>query len=135
MSAGGPDPERAGRPVEVRLAGAIGLMTAASGGMLVLFPRVILRILGARRRDPAPFFFQVVGMFMMTSGGLLADGSRQTPPARIALRWAFAQKAGAAVAMLLGVRSKRIGRLALVVAAIDACSAALAARLLIASKE
>lgn len=128
------------RPAEVRLAELIGVMTAASGAGLVFAPRLILRLLGAslghrRRRDPAPFFVQVVGMFMMTSGGLLADGSRQTPPARMALRWAFAQKTGAAVAMVLGVRSKRIGKLALVIAAIDACSAAVAARILMASKE
>ena len=123
------------RPAEVRLAGAVGVMTAASGAGLIVAPRLILRILGARRRDPAPFFVQVVGMFMMASGGLLTDGSRQTPPSRIALRWALAQKTGAAVAMVLGVRSRRIGRLALVIAAIDTCSAVLAARILMASKE
>ena len=123
------------RTAEVRLAEAVGVMTAASGASLVLFPRLVLRILGARRRDPAPFFVQVVGMFMMTSGGLLADGSRQTPPARIALRWALAQKTGAAIAMTLGVRSRRIGKLALVVAAIDALSAVLAARILRATRE
>lgn len=127
------------RPAEVRLAELIGVMTAASGAGLVLAPRLILRILGARLghgpRDPAPFFVQVVGMFMMTSGGLLVDGSRQTPPARIALRWALAQKTGAALAMVLGVRSTRIGKLALVIAAVDACSAVVAARILMASKE
>jgi hypothetical protein len=142
MSPAGPDPTpeptpdpQATRSGGVLLAEAVGVMTAASGACLVLLPRLILRILGARRRDPAPFFVRVVGMFMMTSGGLLADGARQSPPARIALRWALAQKTGAAIAMVLGVRSKRIGRLALVIAAIDACSAALAARILLASKE
>lgn len=130
------EPAPTDRPAEVRLAEAIGFMTAASGAGLVVAPRLILRILGARRRrDSSPFFVQVVGMFMMTSGGLLADGCRQTPPARIALRWAVAQKTGAAIAMVLGVRSKRIGKLALVIAAIDACSGALAARILLASKE
>lgn len=130
-----PEPRPGVRSAEVRLAEFVGILTAVSGACLVVVPRLILRILGAGRREPAPFFVQVVGMFMMTSGGLLADGSRQTPPAPIALRWALAQKIGAAVAMVLGVRSKRIGRLALVIAAIDACSAALAARLLLASKE
>lgn len=136
MSGTQPPPEPvAARSVEVRLAEAVGVMTALSGASLVVLPRLILRLLGARRREPAPFFVQVVGMFMMTSGGLLADGSRRTPPARIALRWALAQKTGAAIAMVLGVRSKRIGKLALVIAAIDGCSAVLAARILLASKE
>lgn len=130
-----PPPAPEPRSAEVRLAEAIGVLTAASGAGLVLAPRLVLRLLSARRRDPAPFFVQVVGMFMMMSGGLLADGSRQSPPARIALRWACAQKTGAAVAMVLGVRSKRIGRLALVIAAFDAFSAVLAARILMASKE
>ena len=118
-----------GRP-ELRLAQGIGVMTAASGAGIVLAPRIVLRLLGARRREPGMFFLQVVGMFMMTSGGLLVDGARSDPPPRIALRWAFVQKLGAATAVSLGVRSGRLGRQAAAVAAIDGLSAALLAKLL-----
>ncbi len=116
---------------EARLAGAIGVMTAASGAGLVVAPRLVLLLLGARRREPGLFFSQVVGMFMMASGGLLVDGVRSDPPSDIALRWAFAQKLGAATAISLGVRSGRLGRQAVAVAAIDGLSAALLAKLLV----
>ena len=116
---------------ERRLAGGIGVMTSASGAALVVAPRLVLRVLGAGRREPAGFFVQVVGMFMMASGGLLADGSRRDPPSGIALRWSFAQKLGAAIAISLGVRSGRLGRQAVAVAAIDGLSAALIAKLLV----
>jgi len=109
-------------------------VTAASGAGLVVAPRLVLALLGARRREPGLFFLQVVGMFMMTSGGLLADGCRSDPPSPVALRWAFAQKLGATVAMVLGVRSRRVGRQALAVAAIDAFSAAVVAKMLVDSK-
>lgn len=122
------------RQGEARLGQAIGAMTIASGAGLVVAPRLVLAALGARRRDPAPFFVQVVGMFMMTSGGLLADGCRRDPPSPVALRWAFAQKVGATVAMVLGVRSRRVGRQALAVAAIDGFSAAVVGRLLLARR-
>ena len=115
---------------EARLAEGIGIMTAASGAGLVVAPRLVLGILGAGGKEPAPFFVQVVGMFMIASGGLLADGAHQDPPARVAMRWAFAQKLGATIAMVLGVRSGRLGRQALAVAAVDGFSAALVAKLL-----
>lgn len=120
---------------EARLAVGIGVLTAASGAGLVVAPRLVLRILGAGRRGSGPFFLQVVGMFMMMSGGLLADGCRTDPPSRIALRWACFGKLGAAVAMTLGVRSGRLGRIAVPVAAFDGLSAALLAKLLLDARD
>lgn len=114
-----------------RLAAGIGVLTAVSGAGLVTAPRLVLRVLGAGRRDPAPFFVQVVGMFMTVSGGLTADGCRHHPPSGIAVRWALASKLGATTAMVLGVRSGRLGRLALGVAAFDGISAALLLKLLV----
>lgn len=116
---------------EVRLAQGVGVMTAASGAALVLAPRLVLRLLGAGRREPGMFFLQVVGMFMTASGGLLIDGTRGDQPSAVALRWAFAQKLGAAVAVSLGVRSGRLGRQAAGIAAIDGLSAVLLAKLVL----
>ena len=109
---------------------AIGGATAASGLGLIAAPRLVLRILGAGRAEPAPFLFRIIGMFMTVSGGLLADGARPRPPqtaaaGRVALRWAMVAKIGAAIAVGYGVRSKRFGKQGLALAAFDASAAAL----------
>ena len=117
------------------LARLVGLTTAASGAALVASPRTALRLLGAGRHQPAPFLFGVVGMFMVGSGGLLADGCRSDPPSRIALRWALVQKVGATTAMCLGVRRGHYRRQALAVAAFDGAAAALLAALLLTSED
>ena len=109
---------------------AIGAATAVSGLGLIAAPRLVLRILGAGRAEPAPFLFRIIGMFMTVSGGLLADGafarpSRSAGAGRVALRWAMAAKIGAALAVGYGVRSKRFGKQGLALAAFDASAAAL----------
>ena len=113
-----------------RAAIAIGGATAVSGLGLIAAPRLVLRILGAGRAEPAPFLFRIIGMFMTVSGGLLADGafarsSQSAGAGRIALRWAMAAKVGAAIAVGYGVRSKRFGKQGLALAAFDASAAAL----------
>ena len=69
--------------------------------MLIVAPRLVMRVLGAGRSDPAPFLFRIIGMFMTVSGGLLADGSprRLAPEQESAMRWAMAAKIGAAIAV------------------------------------
>jgi hypothetical protein len=107
---------------------AIGGATALSGLGLIIAPRQVLWMLGAGRSEPAPFLFRIIGMFMAVSGGLLMDGARPRPtPAngagRVALRWAMVAKIGAAIAIGVGVRSKRFGKQGLALAAFDASAA------------
>lgn len=111
---------------DLRLSRAVGATTALSGVGLVLAPSLALRLMGAATPEPAPLLFRVVGMFMTVSGGLLLDGG--TAP--LALRWSLVQKVGATTAMCLGVRSGAYSRRALAVAAFDAGSAVVLARLL-----
>ena len=103
----------------------VGGLTAASGLALIAMPRFVLWVLGAGRAEPSPFLFRIIGMFMTVSGGLLADGARAPATGRVALRWSLAAKVGAAVAVTLGVRTKRFGKQALALAAFDAAAAAL----------
>jgi hypothetical protein len=110
---------------------AIGGATAVSGLGLIAAPRLVLRILGAGRSDPAPFLFRIIGMFMTVSGGLLADAALAPRTARVALRWALAAKIGAAIAVWRGVRSKRFGKQALALAAFDASAAGLIAAVML----
>ena len=111
-----------------KVAIAIGGATAVSGLGLIAAPRLVLRILGAGRTEPAPFLFRIIGMFMTVSGGLLADGARASSSKRtgggsVALRWAMVAKIGAAIAVWCGVRSKRFGKQGLALAGFDAAAA------------
>lgn len=107
------------------LALAVGAGTAASGVGLMVMPRLALRLLGAGRTDPAPFLFRVVGMFMTVSGGSMVDVCRAPEPSPVGLRWALAAKIGATLMVSGGIRSRRLGRQALALAAIDATAAGL----------
>ena len=114
-----------------RTAVAVGIATAGAGIGLVVAPRLFLRILGAGRAEPAPFLFRVVGMFMVVSGGLLTDGAASSTQGRLALRWSFVAKVGAASAVVLGVRSGRFGKQALALAVFDGAAAGLVASLIV----
>lgn len=114
----------------LRAANAVGGATTLSGLGLVLAPNLVLRVLGARSPEPAPFLFRIIGMFMCVSGGSLADASRVRPYAPVAMRWAFVAKVGASVAVVSGVLSKRFGKQALGLAAFDAGAAALIAAII-----
>ncbi|MGH9133951.1 MAG: hypothetical protein ACRDZZ_08455, partial [Ilumatobacteraceae bacterium] len=57
--------------------------------------------------------------------------SRAPRRGRVALRWALVAKVGAAIAVGLGVRSKRFGKQAVALAAFDAAAAGLIAVVLI----
>jgi hypothetical protein len=113
-----------------RIAQAVGVATTFSGTGLVLAPNLVLRLLGARSAEPAPFLFRIIGMFMGVSGGLLTEGSRVHPASPVAMRWSLVAKIGAAVAVVSGVRSKRFGKQALALAAFDAGSAVLIAAII-----
>jgi len=106
---------------------AIGIATAASGLSLVAAPRLALRAMGAHTDDPAPLLFQVVGMFMTVSGGLLAEDAGNP---RV-LRWSLMQKAGAVTGVTLGVVGGQYRPPALAVASFDGLCAALIARRLV----
>lgn len=111
---------------DTRVAQVVGGTTLASGLGLLAAPRLSLRLLGADTAPPAPLLFRVVGMFMTVCGGLLLEEPRS--PA--VLRWSVVQKCGAAAGVTLGVVSGDYHRRGLAVAAFDAASAVLLARML-----
>jgi hypothetical protein len=108
----------------LRAAFAIGVGTAASGVALMIAPRLVLRVLGARRDEPAPYLFRIVGMFMAVAGGSLVDISRSQPAPR-PMRWAIMSKVGAAAAVTGAISTKRFGKQAWLLVAVDSASAAL----------
>lgn len=119
------DPSRDGALVQATV--AIGWATALSGAGLIAAPRLAMRILGATPTEPADFFFRIIGMFMVVSGGTLAQGAPAGEAGVVARRWSVAAKAGAATAVTTGVLRGRFGKQALALAAFDAGAAALIA--------
>lgn len=100
----------------------IGVMTAATGATQVLAPGVALRLLGGDDTAGARHFLGTVGMFMVCTGSVVAARPRDAA----VLLMTAGQKAGAAVAVSLGVRRKVLSPLALGVAGFDALSGLLA---------
>lgn len=102
---------------------AVGVITAFSGFLLLLFPKTMLDLLDAGTTDPAPYLFGIVGIFMLLFGGLTVDACRRPDPAPVVLFWATIQKVAACIAMLVGVFTDVYGVVALVFVAFDGVSA------------
>jgi hypothetical protein len=112
---------------------AAGVITAVSGLVMMAQPKRCLGMAGAATPEPAPFVFGVVGMFMAISGMIEAQGATGTVDRRI-LQFGVAQKMGATAAVVLGVKTKRYKKRALLIAAFDAASGALIAGSLVKSR-
>ncbi|MDH6236028.1 hypothetical protein [Cryobacterium sp. CG_9.6] len=104
---------------------ALAVITALTGVAEIVAPNALLRLLGA---DPTPLaaqLFGTVGLFMIVVGALLAQSLLRRVPHRDVVLWSGVQKAGAVVAVSLGVAQQLFGTIALLVAAFDLATAAL----------
>lgn len=108
-----------------RLLLAIAALTVVSGAVQMVWPSVVLGLIGAEATAVGAHSFGIVGMFMVLFGGLLWEGLAPRGPIPTALRWAGLQKLGAAGAVGLGVLHGLFGPLALGVAAFDLLSGVL----------
>ncbi|SBS70361.1 hypothetical protein [uncultured Microbacterium sp.] len=106
---------------------AIGWGTVGTGALQVVAPGFVLRAIGGADERSTRHLFGTVGMFMVVVGGLVVGTLRSASPDTAALGWGAAQKAGAAVAVGLGVARRVFSPIALLVAAFDAVTAVLLA--------
>jgi hypothetical protein len=105
---------------------AVAGLTVLSGlGQLVL-PGVVLDALGADSTPTSRHFFAIVGMFMAVVGGVTLQALLAADPPSYVVLWCAVQKAGAVVAVTVGVARDLFAGLALLVAAFDLASAVLA---------
>ena len=102
------------------LVALIGIITVLTGAAQMIWPALVLDIVGADTGVASRHFFGIVGMFMVLFGGLTLHGVRlrSTP----ALLWAGLQKFGAVAAVLLGIRHSVFSLVALPVAGFDLVS-------------
>jgi hypothetical protein len=100
----------------------IAIATILSGAVQLVWPALVLGIVGGETGAAARHFFGIIGMFMVLFGGLALHGvfARSAP----ALLWCGLQKVGAVAAVALGIRHGVFSLMALPVAGFDLASAA-----------
>ncbi|UZN04649.1 hypothetical protein [Cellulomonas sp. S1-8] len=103
----------------------IAWVTVATGVLQVVAPAFVLTRLGAFTDVTTAHLFATVGMFMVVVGALLATTLARPRHDPDVVLWAAVQKAGAALAVGLGVARGVFDPLALSVAAFDLLTAAL----------
>jgi len=106
---------------------AIGVTTVVSGAAQAVNPGLVLRLLSAKDNATSRQLFGTVGMFMVIAGGTVVHGLLSPVRQPIVMLWCAAQKLGAAVAVGSGVKRGVFSKLALLVAAFDLLTSALAA--------
>jgi hypothetical protein len=108
-----------------RLLIAIAGITVLSGAVQVIWPRLVLHAVGGALSDTSAQCFGTVGMFMVLFGGALAQALLRDPNDSLVIGWATLQKAGAAVAVGIGVTRGVFTPVALLVASFDGATALL----------
>lgn len=98
-------------------------VTVLTGAVQVVAPAFVLARLGATTDATASHLFATVGMFMVVVGGLLATTLARPRHDPDVVLWAAVQKAGAALAVGVGVARGTFDALALGVAAFDLLTA------------
>ncbi len=103
----------------------IALATVATGLIQVFAPGFVLHIVGAAVTPTTRHFFAIVGMFMFLFGGLLLQALYSEQSSRAAIFWCGLQKAGASIAVFIGIAKGLFAPLAAAVASFDLLSAVL----------
>jgi hypothetical protein len=104
----------------------IAASTALTGGVQVVAPAFILRLLSADVTTTSQHFFAIVGMFMVLFGGATVHALVSFKHHPVVILWSSFQKFGAAVAVALGVQRGVFSSLAMIVAVVDLLSGVLA---------
>ncbi len=100
----------------------IALITVVSGGVQMLAPQFVLKLVAAQITPTSSHFFAIVGMFMFLFGGALWQGLCKAGPQGTIFIWAGLQKIGAAAAVGLGVHHAIFSKVSLLVAGFDLLS-------------
>ena len=104
----------------------ISAATALSGLVQLVMPGTVLDLLGAESTPTTRQLFAIVGMFMAVVGGVTLQALLAADPPSYVVLWCAVQKAGAVVAVTVGVARDLFAGLALLVAGFDLLSALLA---------
>lgn len=101
---------------------AIALITMVSGLVQLISPALILNMVGAETTAATQHFFAIIGMFMLLFGGLLVHALYSIQSNHAAILWGALQKAGASLAVFIGIYHHLFSGIAALVAIFDGVS-------------
>jgi hypothetical protein len=105
------------------LLAVIAVLTIVSGLVQLFAPGFVLGIISGEATAASSHFFGIVGMFMALFGGMTLHALLSAVENRIIFVWAGLQKAGASIAVGLGVLHGIFSWVALLVAGFDFATA------------
>lgn len=105
------------------LLAVIAVVTIVSGLVQLFDPGFVLGTISGEATAASRHFFGIVGMFMALFGGMTLHALLSAVENRIVFMWACAQKAGASIAVGLGVLHGIFSSVALLVAGFDLATA------------
>jgi hypothetical protein len=105
-----------------RIVIAVGGLTVLSGAVQLVWPQLVLTMVGGSITPTSAHVFRVVGMFMVLFGGLALQTVLSGEDSPSALLWATLQKFGASAAVGWGVAIGVFSAPALGVAGFDLLS-------------
>lgn len=114
------------RDLSFWLVAVIAASTVGAGLTQLVAPGFVLDLVDADSTESTRHLFAIIGMFMAVVGALVGHALLRPPDAerdRIVLLWGAVQKAGAFVAVSIGVVQDVFGSLAVLVALNDLASA------------
>jgi len=100
----------------------ISAATVLSGGLQVLAPAFVLRLVGAEITPTTSHFFAIIGMFMFLFGGLMLHTVYSARSSRVPVLWCALQKIGACIAVGIGIYNGLFSMMAAGVALFDLLS-------------
>ena len=97
----------------------ISILTIVSGLVQAVKPGFILSVIHGDDSPAPAHFFAIVGMFMFLFGGLMLHSLYSAYPDNVVVLWCGLQKAGASVAVFIGIIKGVFSAMAGLVAGFD----------------
>ncbi|MEO5893708.1 MAG: hypothetical protein ABIQ31_25865 [Ferruginibacter sp.] len=101
----------------------ISLLTMGAGLIQTIKPVFILAIVKGDSAPAPAHFFAIIGMFMFLFGGLMIQSLYSAYPGKTVVLWCGLQKAGASIAVFIGIWKGLFSATAGLIAGFDLLSA------------
>ena len=103
----------------------ISVLTVIAGAVQVINPGFVLSAIQGEASPTAVQLFATIGLFMFLFGGLMIHSLYSAYPDKVVVFWSGLQKAGAAIAVFIGISKGLFSSTAALVAGFDLLSALL----------
>ena len=101
----------------------ISILTIVAGIVQVIAPGFVLAVIGGDTAPAPRHSFSIIGMFMALFGGVTIHSLYSAYPDRVVVLWGGLQKAGASIAVFIGIAKGLFSPMGALVAGFDLLSA------------